>query len=782
MKKISQQVDVVLLLRRWPPSQRSSRPAPAASVGKKAASVQVCVLLPDTKSSVRWVQFDAPDFAKALKAAGVTYSITNALNDPQKQKAQAQACLAAGAKVVVETALDNGSAASIEKLVHVEGREGDRLRPPGDRRHRVRLRHLRRQGRRRGAGARASRRPEGARASTKPVVAELWGGQTDQNAFWFKSGNDAVLNPLFKSGTLDEGPAAVRAGLARHERRADLRADARQDEQQDRRGRSRRTTTSPAPSIADLKARHLKPIPLSGQDATPQGVQYILAGWQTGTVYKYVPDRGERRGAAAVALLKGQKPKTNTTGRTARRSEPTLALPVGLDHEGELQAALHGQVPEEERRLHRRRTSSTASRPTRATVEAPGRAPPPLSGRKRPTVDETPLLELRGITKSFGSVQALTDVDFEVRHGEVMALVGDNGAGKSTLIKCVAGTHAADSGEILFEGKRGAHPRAEGRGQARDRGRLPGPRALRQPRRRPEHVPRPRGARLAPAPEGADHGAEDGRDAEVARRHDDPLDPPAGRHALRRPAAVGRGREGRAVELEARDPRRADRRARRRPDRAGARARQAPRRAGPRGRASSRTTCTTSSRPRRASPSCASAGTSASTSARRRPSRRSSRRSRPACRRRSPASRDAPERRREHEPTSSGRTRPRRRRTSSGGVAGLYGARVDNLKSGNLGVLPIVDRARSSSSSSSASRRRTSSPANNFDNIIIQMAGTTMLAYGVVFVLLLGEIDLSISYVAGIGALTVAELQLPGSGHQVNGLIAMVVAVAVCAR
>ncbi|HEX3455552.1 MAG TPA: ATP-binding cassette domain-containing protein [Gaiellaceae bacterium] len=66
---------------------------------------------------------------------------------------------------------------------------------------------------------------------------------------------------------------------------------------------------------------------------------------------------------------------------------------------------------------------------------------------------DTPLLELRNITKSFGSVQALTDVDFEVRSGEVMALVGDNGAGKSTLIKCVAGTHSADSGEILFEGK-----------------------------------------------------------------------------------------------------------------------------------------------------------------------------------------------------------------------------------------------------------------------------------------------------------------------------------------
>jgi D-xylose transport system ATP-binding protein len=66
--------------------------------------------------------------------------------------------------------------------------------------------------------------------------------------------------------------------------------------------------------------------------------------------------------------------------------------------------------------------------------------------------DDTPVLELRGITKTFGSVEALSDVDLEVRQGEVMALVGDNGAGKSTLIKTIAGIHAADSGEILFEG------------------------------------------------------------------------------------------------------------------------------------------------------------------------------------------------------------------------------------------------------------------------------------------------------------------------------------------
>jgi D-xylose transport system ATP-binding protein len=68
-------------------------------------------------------------------------------------------------------------------------------------------------------------------------------------------------------------------------------------------------------------------------------------------------------------------------------------------------------------------------------------------------VTDTPLLEIRDLSKTFGSVQALTEVDFEVREGEVMALVGDNGAGKSTLIKCIAGIHGYDSGEIVFDGK-----------------------------------------------------------------------------------------------------------------------------------------------------------------------------------------------------------------------------------------------------------------------------------------------------------------------------------------
>ena len=62
------------------------------------------------------------------------------------------------------------------------------------------------------------------------------------------------------------------------------------------------------------------------------------------------------------------------------------------------------------------------------------------------------VLTMRGIGKRFGAVRALTDVDFWVNEGEVVALVGDNGAGKSTLVKVLAGVHAQDAGTVEFDG------------------------------------------------------------------------------------------------------------------------------------------------------------------------------------------------------------------------------------------------------------------------------------------------------------------------------------------
>ena len=93
-------------------------------------------------------------------------------------------------------------------------------------------------------------------------------------------------------------------------------------------------------------------------------------------------------------------------------------------------------------------STSVESGPASAEQQPPGR--PAQSGE--------PLLQLRGVGKHFGAVQALTDVNLDVPAGQVTALIGDNGAGKSVLIKCIAGIHTPDGGHILWEG-RAAHIR-----------------------------------------------------------------------------------------------------------------------------------------------------------------------------------------------------------------------------------------------------------------------------------------------------------------------------------
>jgi D-xylose transport system substrate-binding protein len=298
-----------------------------ASTKHSTASVDVCVLLPDTKSSVRWVQFDAPDMKAAFAKAGVKASINNALNDPLKQKAQAQACIAAGAKVVIETALDNGSAASIEKLFTSKGGKAidyDRQVTGGTASVYVTF-DGKAVGQAQANGVIAAMKARG----TYPhgTVAELWGGQTDQNAFWFKSGNDAVFNKLFKSGALKKGPQQFVPDWDANNA-ATIFSQMLVKTSNNIQGVLAANDNIAGAVVADLKAKGLKPIPLSGQDASPQGIQYILSGWQSGTVYKFVPDEARAAAAAAVALLKGQKPKTNTTRKNGSRNEPTLALPV----------------------------------------------------------------------------------------------------------------------------------------------------------------------------------------------------------------------------------------------------------------------------------------------------------------------------------------------------------------------------------------------------------------------------------------------------------------------
>ena len=108
----------------------------------------------------------------------------------------------------------------------------------------------------------------------------------------------------------------------------------------------------------------------------------------------------------------------------------------------------------------------------------------------------------------------------------------------------------------------------------------------------------------------------------------------------------------------------------------------------------------------------------------------------------------------------------------------FFGRILDNFRAGNLGSWPVLVGLVVIVIFFSFKADNFLSPG-NFSNILTQMAGVTLLAYGVVFVLLIGEIDLSISYISGIAGVVVAKLTLP-DGNEVAGIVAILLAVAVC--
>jgi D-xylose transport system substrate-binding protein len=299
-----------------------------ASSKKKSANVQVCVLLPDTQSSVRWQQFDKPLLTKAFQNAGVSALITNALGSATTQKNQAQACLNDGATVVIETALDPGSAASIEKSFTDKGGKAidyDR-QVVGGTASVYDTFDGKLVGKAQAKGVVAAMKAKHTyKKSSK--VAQLWGGQTDQNAFWFRSGNTAVLNPLFKHHKLTKGPARFVPDWDANNAATIYKSMLSQTNNKIK-GVIAANDNIAGAVVADEKSAHLKPVPLSGQDATAQGVQYIISGWQTGTVYKKVSLEANAAAAAAIALLHGKKPATNGFRKNGNKKEPTLTLPV----------------------------------------------------------------------------------------------------------------------------------------------------------------------------------------------------------------------------------------------------------------------------------------------------------------------------------------------------------------------------------------------------------------------------------------------------------------------
>jgi D-xylose transport system substrate-binding protein len=274
----------------------------------KAASIQACALLPDTKSSTRYTLFDAPYLKAAFKKAGVSALVVNALGSPTKQKAQAQQCLAQGAKVVLLDQLDPGSGKAITDLVVSRGAkviDYDRLVVGSKASYYVSFDNVV-VGKLQGKGLVGGLKAKGT-YSKHPVIAQLNGDIKDNNAKLFKQGYDSILNPLFAKGTFKKAVAGDQYTdwdpikgrrifdqmLARNSNKIN--------------GVLAANDGLAGAVIASLKAHGLKPIPLTGQDATPTGTQFILAGWQTGTVYKSVHKEANAAAAAAIAIIKGQK-------------------------------------------------------------------------------------------------------------------------------------------------------------------------------------------------------------------------------------------------------------------------------------------------------------------------------------------------------------------------------------------------------------------------------------------------------------------------------------------
>jgi D-xylose transport system substrate-binding protein len=302
--------------------------AATAATASQRATIQVCGLMPDTKTSVRWEQFDKPYLEKAFKAAGVSARVVNAQGDPQKQKSQADQCVADGAKVLIIAPIDSGSAAAIEKAAQAKGVKSidyDRQVEGG-----VAVLYTSFDGHTvgvlQGNGVILGLKAQGM-YNKKPVIASLWGGEEDANSFLFKGGVDQVLNPLYKKGTFEKGPQQFVPAWDNQ------KAGTIFEQMLVKTGNKIDGVAAANDGLANavvvaLKSHKLDPIPLSGQDATVQGVQNIISGWQTMTVFKDVRILATKTAQAAIAIVKGKKPPTTGFVTTkGRAKEPAYLIP-----------------------------------------------------------------------------------------------------------------------------------------------------------------------------------------------------------------------------------------------------------------------------------------------------------------------------------------------------------------------------------------------------------------------------------------------------------------------
>ncbi|MFG2073458.1 sugar ABC transporter substrate-binding protein [Nonomuraea maritima] len=283
----------------------ASASEPAAATGK------IGVILPDSKSSDRWETADRKYLQEAFEAAGVEYDIQNAQNDKTAFQTIADQMITNGATVLMIVNLDSGTGKTVIEKARSQGVatiDYDRLTLGGGAAYYVSFDNTK-VGQLQGEGLTKCLTDKKA---DKPIVAYLNGSPTDNNATLFKNGYDGVLKPKFDAGEYVKGPEQsvpdwdnTQAGTLFEQMLTEEPKIAGVLSANDGLGNA---------AITVLKKNNLNgKIPVTGQDATVQGLQNILAGDQCMTVYKAIKKEADAAAKLAVALAKGEKPAAGSS-------------------------------------------------------------------------------------------------------------------------------------------------------------------------------------------------------------------------------------------------------------------------------------------------------------------------------------------------------------------------------------------------------------------------------------------------------------------------------------
>jgi D-xylose transport system substrate-binding protein len=301
--------------------------ASAGSVGAAPAhqgKADIAVLLPDSKSSVRWETADRKYLSAAFDAAGVTYSITNAQGDAAAQVTQADAAITNGAKVILLVDLDAASGATIiakARAAKAAVIDYDRLTISGPGADFYVSFDGVAVGKVQGQGLVDAITAAGIKT---PRVAILNGSPTDNNATLFSQGGHSILDPLFTAKTYTN--VAEQAVPGWDNQKALTIFEQMLTSTNNGIDAVLAANDGLASSvISALKNANLKPIPLTGQDATVAGIQNILAGWQSMTVYKAIKAEANAAAALAIALDKGTDTSKMATATVDQTSGGTNA-------------------------------------------------------------------------------------------------------------------------------------------------------------------------------------------------------------------------------------------------------------------------------------------------------------------------------------------------------------------------------------------------------------------------------------------------------------------------